>query len=109
MLRTRSSLGISEAVVDPAGALMAGDVQFRRSSSDCLFVYDNEIARRLGVGEDKLRPAIKVLEKEGFPKKETLFGGRRYWPAVKAFFNRRHGVGNVDAFANDGEEHFDDD
>ncbi|WP_245443989.1 hypothetical protein [Microvirga sp. KLBC 81] len=32
-----------------------------------------------------------VLEKRGFPQIDPLFGGR-YWPAVKAFLDRRHGL-----------------
>ncbi|MGN8096208.1 hypothetical protein [Methylobacterium sp. 22177] len=32
-----------------------------------------------------------VLERGGFPRVDPQFGGR-YWPAVKAFLDRRHHV-----------------
>lgn len=32
-----------------------------------------------------------ALEKDGFPMVDPLFGGR-YWPAVKAFLDRRAGL-----------------
>jgi hypothetical protein len=28
----------------------------------------------------------------GFPKKQALWGGRRYWPAVKAYLDRTNGL-----------------
>lgn len=31
-----------------------------------------------------------VLERSGVPKVDVMMGGR-YWPAVQAFFDRRHG------------------
>lgn len=46
-----------------------------------------------------------VLERRGFPQIDPLLGGR-YWPAVKAFLDRRHGLHNDLSFpkAPDGEE-----
>ncbi|HZH50297.1 MAG TPA: hypothetical protein VEZ16_00295 [Microvirga sp.] len=47
-----------------------------------------------------------VLEKRGFPKVDPLFGGR-YWPAVKAFLDRRHGLADATpAKEPDGEENW---
>lgn len=58
-----------------------------------LFVSDAELTRRLGIGEKTARTAIHTLEKHsGFPPKDPLFGGKRYWPAVQAFLDRRHGL-----------------
>jgi hypothetical protein len=48
-----------------------------------LFVSDAELYRRLGVGPRTGRLAVLVLERSGqFPKKDPLFGNKRYWPAV---------------------------
>jgi hypothetical protein len=75
-----------------------------------LFLCDAEIARRLGVSDDKLRTIVKALEREGFPKRDVWMGGR-YWRAVVAFFDRRYriadggswplpdGKNNLDAFS----------
>lgn len=35
-----------------------------------------------------------VLEREGLPKIDPLMGGR-YWPAVRAFLDNRHGLSNA--------------
>jgi hypothetical protein len=37
------------------------------------------------------RAVVQVLEVKGFPKIDGLMGGR-YWPAVKAFFDREYRV-----------------
>lgn len=64
---------------------------------DKLWLLDSEIIRRLGVPEKIAREAIRMAEaKAGFPKKQKLWGDRRYWPAVKAYFDNLYGV-NVPA------------
>lgn len=61
------------------------------------FVTDAELIRRLGVPTHIGRPTIQQLEaKAGFPKKQQLWGDRRYWPAVKAWLDRHYGVKSVD-------------
>lgn len=75
------------------------------------FVSDAEIARRWGVGEKTARIAIRALEQDPrWPKKDPLFGGRRYWPKVRAYLRIRYGLsmttgGPVHA-ADDGEENW---
>lgn len=60
---------------------------------DKLFLLDSELVRRLGVPEKTLRPILPELEnKHGFPKKQALFGGRRYWPAVKSWLDKHNGL-----------------
>lgn len=59
-----------------------------------LYVTDAELIRRLGVPERTARAALRHLDKQGsgFPKKQKLFGDRRYWPAVRAWFDRNSGA-----------------
>lgn len=48
-----------------------------------------------------------VLERRGLPGIDPLFGGR-YWPAVRAFLDRRHGLSELKpATKPDGEENWD--
>jgi hypothetical protein len=63
------------------------------SEKDKLFVTDAEMIRRLGVPEKSARAAIFMLDRKrdsGFPPKVALWGNRRYWPAVKAWFDRQY-------------------
>ena len=60
---------------------------------DKLYLLDSELIRRLGVPEKTFRPMLPALEtKYGFPLKSPLFGGRRYWPAVKAWLDKHNGL-----------------
>lgn len=62
------------------------------SDNETLYVTDAELIRRLGVGEKTARVAIVAMEREpGFPCKDPLFK-KRYWPAVRAFLDRRSGL-----------------
>jgi hypothetical protein len=63
---------------------------------DSLFLTEAEIAERVMSGEDRLQRwqgAAAVLERAGLPRPDPVFGGRRYWPAVRAFLDRRAGLG----------------
>ncbi|HZV05539.1 MAG TPA: hypothetical protein VE999_10690 [Gemmataceae bacterium] len=57
-----------------------------------LFVSDKELFRRLGVGPTTGRVAVRTLESQGFPRKQPLFGNRRYWPAVRHFLDGLYGL-----------------
>jgi hypothetical protein len=46
------------------------------------------------------------LETRGFPKFDPVFKGR-YWPAVRAWLDRRAGIGRHEIMAADGEETWD--
>jgi hypothetical protein len=49
----------------------------------------------MGVPEKIGRAALQVLDANktsGFPRKQKLWGDRRYWPAVKAYFERQNGM-----------------
>lgn len=71
-----------------------------------LYLPEREVAKRLGMSEDRWRMARKVLESDGLPPRNPLMGGR-YWPAVKAFFDRREGLGSLPAPKADGGENLD--
>lgn len=64
-----------------------------------LFLTDAELRRRLGVPEREFRQAIQQLDSKptGFPKKQKLWGDRRWWPAVEAYLNRTGGILQNDA------------
>lgn len=48
-----------------------------------------------------------VLERDGLPKRDPLFGYRRYWPAVREWLRRRNGLAShAGSFAPDGEENW---
>lgn len=69
------------------------------------FVSDTEIARRWHINEKAARIAIRVFEANPrFPKKDPLFGGKRYWRAVKAFMEWRAGLTVVAPEPMDGGE-----
>lgn len=58
---------------------------------DTLWVTDAELIRRSGVPEKVARATLKGMDTNplsGFPKKNPLWGGRRYWPAVQAYWDR---------------------
>lgn len=63
-----------------------------------LWVTDAELIRRSGIPEKVMRVAIHTLDhdrRSGFPQKQKLFGDRRYWPAVVAYFDRIGGAAHV--------------
>jgi hypothetical protein len=57
-----------------------------------LYPSEKDVARFV-LGEDAKRwPEIAVvLEREGLPRVDPITG-RRYWPAVRAWFDGRHGL-----------------
>lgn len=60
---------------------------------DKLYLTDAELIRRLGVPAADAKHTIAHIEaKLGFPRKQKLWGNRRYWPAVKAWLDRHNGL-----------------
>jgi hypothetical protein len=62
---------------------------------DTLYITDEELIRRLGAPRKAARAALHMLDRDrskGFPQKQALWGNRRYWPAVKAYFERINGL-----------------
>lgn len=77
-------------------------------STDPLFKTEAEIAALLGVSLELWRATARVLEKSGLPLGDPLFAGRRYWPAVRAYLDRRSGLGaRLPHRQPDGEENLD--
>ncbi len=61
---------------------------------DKLWVSDAELVRWMGVPEKEAYEALRQLDAKnsGFPRKQKLWGNRRYKPAVKAYFDGLYGV-----------------
>lgn len=73
-------------------------VETLEREKDKLWVSDAELVRWMGVPEKQGYETLRMLDAKpsGFPKKQKLWGDRRYKPAVKAYFDRLYGV-KVDA------------
>lgn len=62
---------------------------------ETLWITDAELIRRSGVPEKKMRPVLRMLDSDprsGFPKKNKLYGERRYWPAIQAYWAKTNGL-----------------
>jgi hypothetical protein len=64
-----------------------------------LYVTDAELIRRIGLPEKSGRAFLHelVTNHPAFPKKQKYADNRRYWPAVKAYFDRMNGIVPDDA------------
>jgi hypothetical protein len=58
---------------------------------ETLFITDAELIQRLGIPEKIARKLLREFDRLpcSFPPKDKLCGDRRYWPAVKAWFDKR--------------------
>lgn len=63
-----------------------------RAARTPLYASERDIALFV-LGDDCRRwnELAVVLEREGLPRIDPVFG-RRYWPAVRAWFDSRHGL-----------------
>lgn len=62
-----------------------------------LWITDAELIRRSGVPEKVMRPVLRRMDEDrrsGFPQKNRLYGNRRYWPAVQAYWAKQAGLTN---------------
>lgn len=62
---------------------------------ETLWVTDEELIRRLGVPRKAARAAFHMFDRDlskGFPQKQALWGNRRYWPAVRDYFDHHFGL-----------------
>lgn len=63
--------------------------------SETLWITDAELIRRSGVPEKIMRRNLHEYDAKpqlGFPRKFKPYGDRRYWPDVKAYFDRLNKV-----------------
>lgn len=69
------------------------DPETLEREKDKVWISDAELIRRLGVPEKIMRANLRDLDKpgSGFPRKQKLYGNRRYWPAVQAYFDQLYG------------------
>lgn len=65
-----------------------------------LYLTEAEIAARVGVAPADWQHIASTLEKSGLPRASQLFGGKRYWPAVRDFLDRWEGRRAVSAPSN---------
>lgn len=74
------------------------------------FVTDAELLRALHIPEKVGYVAIAELERQtargvgAFPRKDPLFGNRRYMPAVRRWLENRYGMTSQSLEAPDGPE-----
>jgi hypothetical protein len=91
--------------------LAAPDLIWSWLNQNTLFVTDAQCAERLGLTTDEFKNALLVATKSGFPAKDELFAKRRYWPAVRAWLDRRYGLSTMDGVTAppglDGKENWD--
>lgn len=66
----------------------------REREKEKLYVLDAELIRILGLPERVGRVAIREWDccEPGFPRKQSIMGGRRYLPAVRAWLDARNGL-----------------
>jgi hypothetical protein len=60
--------------------------------SDKLYVTDAACAERIGLQTQDFKDVLPTLERSGFPFRDPLFKDRHYWPAVRAFLDKRAGL-----------------
>lgn len=61
--------------------------------AEVLFVTDDELVRRMNVPHRLGKAVLAELSRNPrFPPKQRAFGDRRYYPAVKAYFDRENRV-----------------
>lgn len=71
------------------------------------FVSDTELLVRLNLPKDKGMQALRLLDRQpGFPKKDPLFAGKRFMPAVRAWLYARYSIKSGSPPVVDGEENF---
>lgn len=62
------------------------------TDAPAVYLTDDQIARRLGLQQKEWVATARLLEPQGLPAADPLFGAKRYWPAVVAFLDRRNGL-----------------
>lgn len=61
------------------------------ANEDPLYMTEAQIAAKVGLSAPTWRKTANLLEREGFPRRDPLFGHKRHWPACRAFLDGRIG------------------
>ena len=87
------NLGIAP-LTDTLDHSLVPEIEDQTPSREGLWVTDAEIIRRLGVSEKVGYAALRRLDATGagFPPKSKVWGKRRWWPAVKDYFDAKYGL-----------------
>lgn len=70
-------------------AQLAPDLPEIETADIPLWVLDDELADKIHVPRDTFRRAMMMYDSDPtsrFPKKEKLYGDRRFWPAIWDFW-----------------------
>jgi hypothetical protein len=81
----------------------------RRTNDEGLYLSDDALRARIAphVGAVRFAKILVELESVGFPRCDRIFDGR-YWPSVRDWLDRRHGLRQAGAaLVPDGEENWD--
>ena len=65
----------------------------RQANDEGLYLGDNALRARIAphVGAVRFAKILVELESAGFPRRDRIFDGR-YWPSVRDWLDRRHGL-----------------
>lgn len=59
---------------------------------EALYLTEAEVAARVGIPASDWETTAVSLERAGLPVRDPLFKNRRYWPAVRAFLDKRYNL-----------------
>jgi hypothetical protein len=68
---------------------------------DPLYVTEAECAQRVGVSLDDWKTVLPKLERIGLPGPSKIFPGKRYWPAIRRFFDSQEPAGRTSSMKAD--------
>lgn len=91
----RVLLGTTKAMSDTLDIANEDREERQAPPRETLWVTDEELIRRLGAPRKSARAALAMFDRDlskGFPQKQELWGKKRYWPAVRAYFDQHYGI-----------------
>jgi hypothetical protein len=78
------------------------------TNAEPLYVSDERLRERLGISGDRWPRVLAAFRADlTFPPSDPVTGAR-YWPAVRAWLDHRHGLGKMHSSVKDGDENWDD-
>lgn len=82
-------------IEEDAEVVTEREPRYQGPPRETLYITDAEMIRRMGVPEKIARQTIRSLDRNPrtrFPQKSDIWGGRRYWPAVRAWLDQTNGT-----------------